>query len=148
MVSSKKLGWRPVSSGVPEWSTLVKYCLMFWLMIWMMGQSMPPVNGQMIQNWEEGYTRWCHHSVGTWQAGDKDQQESPEILQKDLASPAPGACMENNPAEKTNRILGCIRKSVTSKSREAILPLYSRLWSSVRSATSISELPRTRGTWT
>ncbi|GAB0186412.1 hypothetical protein GRJ2_001106500 [Grus japonensis] len=30
-------------------------------------------------------------------------------------------------AQKTNRILGCIKNSVTSRSREAILPLYSTL---------------------
>ncbi|GAB0180982.1 cAMP-dependent protein kinase inhibitor alpha [Grus japonensis] len=50
-------------------------------------------------------------------------------------------------AQKANRVLGCITSSVTSRSREGILPLYSTLVRPPCSTVSSSGVPSTRRTW-
>ncbi|GAB0193227.1 mitochondrial enolase superfamily member 1 [Grus japonensis] len=50
-------------------------------------------------------------------------------------------------AQKASRVLGCIKSSVTSRSREGILPLYSALVRLPCSTPSSSGVPRTRRTW-
>ncbi|GAB0175459.1 cAMP-dependent protein kinase inhibitor alpha [Grus japonensis] len=50
-------------------------------------------------------------------------------------------------AQKANCVLGCIKRSVTSRSREGILPLCSPLLRPPCSAASSSGIPRTRRTW-
>ncbi|GAB0196735.1 mitochondrial enolase superfamily member 1 [Grus japonensis] len=50
-------------------------------------------------------------------------------------------------AQKANRVLGCVSSSVTSRSREGILPLCSALGRPPCSAASSSGGPSTRRTW-
>ncbi|GAB0180991.1 hypothetical protein GRJ2_000564400 [Grus japonensis] len=50
-------------------------------------------------------------------------------------------------AQKANRVLGCVSSSVTSRSREGILPLYSALVRPPCSTVSSSGVPSTRRTW-
>ncbi|GAB0199164.1 hypothetical protein GRJ2_002381800 [Grus japonensis] len=50
-------------------------------------------------------------------------------------------------AQKANRVLGCITSSMTSRSREGILPLYPALVRPPCSTASSSGVPRTRRTW-
>ena len=50
-------------------------------------------------------------------------------------------------AQKANRILGCIKRSVNNWSREMLLPLYSVLWDPAWGTASIAGAPSTKKTW-
>lgn len=86
----------------------------------------------------------------------KQYRVGASLLECSSAGKDPGVLVDNKlsmsqqrvlVAQKASGILGCIRKSIGSRSREVILPLYSALVRHIWSAVSSSELLSTRQTW-
>ncbi|KAK4817521.1 hypothetical protein QYF61_019107 [Mycteria americana] len=140
VVNSSMSRWRSVTSGVPQGSILgpVPFNIFINDIVGSSGSKFAddtklsgavgtPEGWDAIQRDLDKLKKWAH--VNLMRLGDDVIESSP--AEKDL-----GVLVDEKlgmsrkcalAARKANRILGCIKRSVASRSREVILPLYSAL---------------------